>query len=130
MLLGSAGAAMGASALSTATNSAEVQYGSTTVQPVNLGQSAANNSQPPGAAPSAGQSAPDEVLPSSSGVQSDESGGETAAAQAPRQVAAQEQRSELPFTGYAAIPILLIGLLLLGSGLLLRRRNSPQALRP
>jgi hypothetical protein len=44
----------------------------------------------------------------------------TAAAQAPRQISASTA-DELPFTGYAAIPMLFIGLALLGSGLVLRR---------
>lgn len=50
----------------------------------------------------------------------------TAAAQAPRQISASTA-DELPFTGYAAIPMLLIGLALLASGLVLRRgaRRAP-----
>jgi len=45
-------------------------------------------------------------------------------AQAPRQEAAQADEGELPFTGLAAIPVLAGGLVLLGSGLVLRRRTS------
>jgi hypothetical protein len=40
---------------------------------------------------------------------------------------ASNKDGKLPFTGYAAIPLLLIGVALLGTGLVLRRRNnSPQ----
>lgn len=42
------------------------------------------------------------------------------AAQAPRQVQAAND-DQLPFTGYAAIPMLLIGIALLGGGMVLRR---------
>ncbi len=43
-----------------------------------------------------------------------------AAAQAPRQLESGEG-DELPFTGYAAVPTLLIGIGLLAMGLILRR---------
>ena len=41
-----------------------------------------------------------------------------------RQVAAQAETSQLPMTGFAAIPVLLGGLALLAGGLILRRRSS------
>jgi hypothetical protein len=41
-----------------------------------------------------------------------------------RQVAAAAETSQLPFTGFAAIPVLLGGLALLTGGLILRRRTS------
>jgi hypothetical protein len=41
-----------------------------------------------------------------------------------RQVEAGSDGGELPFTGFAAIPILLVGVALLGTGLALRRQQS------
>ena len=41
-----------------------------------------------------------------------------------RQAEAQAETSQLPMTGFAAIPVLLGGLALLGGGLILRRRTT------
>lgn len=130
VLMGSAGVAMGASALSTATNASAVQYGTSETKPLsNLGPSASGPSQ----VANARQSAPGPNQVANAG-QSPSGTNEalnaaarpaTAAAQAPRQLAAS-QAAELPFTGFAAIPVLLIGLILLASGLVLRRRSSSQ----
>jgi len=61
------------------------------------------------------------------------SNGATAPASAPAATVAQptaqrslDNGSSLPFTGYAAIPVLLIGLALLGSGVVLRRRSRAE----
>jgi hypothetical protein len=51
-------------------------------------------------------------------------GGGTAPEQETRQVEAGSDGGELPFTGFAAIPILLVGIALLGTGLVLRRQQQ------
>lgn len=62
---------------------------------------------------------------------SEENGGGTGgggnAVQPSRQVEAGSTGSSLPFTGFAAIPILLGGLVLLSGGLVLRRRAGDQS---
>ena len=52
---------------------------------------------------------------------------EVAQPQEPRQLGAETGGSELPFTGWAAVPVLLIGLALVGAGLTLRRGLSKQS---
>ena len=44
---------------------------------------------------------------------------------APQQVVAASGGDELPFTGFAAIPIVVIGAMLIAAGALLRRRTQP-----
>jgi len=44
---------------------------------------------------------------------------------APQQVVASSGGDELPFTGFAAIPIVVIGAMLIAAGALLRRRTQP-----
>jgi hypothetical protein len=76
----------------------------------------------------------DQVLPaddsgSTGDVKGDSqsSSGEPAAAvQSTRQVAAGANSNELPFTGFAAIPVLLGGIALLSTGLVLRHRTRNQ----
>ena len=48
---------------------------------------------------------------------------QAAPAQAPRQVVAQQSADQLPFTGFAALPILLAGVALLVTGATLRFRT-------
>jgi hypothetical protein len=61
---------------------------------------------------------------------SEESGGggvlpaEESQTQPERQVAAAAETNQLPFTGFAAIPVLIGGLALLTGGLILRRRTN------
>lgn len=124
-LMSSGGAALGVSALSTDLTARAAQYGTTQqTTPQTL------------AAPVAGPEADTAAAGGAGGVSNAPAGGETnaapaggaeqAAAQAPRQLEASE-RSELPFTGYVAIPLLLGGLALLAGGCVLRRgvRSSP-----
>ena len=49
---------------------------------------------------------------------------DTGAAQAPNQVQVASANDELPFTGFAAIPIVILGALLIAAGALLRRRTT------
>jgi hypothetical protein len=55
---------------------------------------------------------------------SENGGGTAPEEQETRQVEAGSDGGELPFTGFAAIPILLVGIALLGTGLVLRRQQS------
>jgi hypothetical protein len=59
---------------------------------------------------------------SQGGVAGEHAAGEVA--EAPQQVVAASGGGELPFTGFAAIPIVVIGVLLIGAGALLRRRTA------
>lgn len=129
-LMSSGGAALGVSALSTDLTASSAQYGgvaadtpttpaaASTATPSDsavLGTQQTSPAGTAGAGDVAGETTDD------SGVAGERTSSEpTAAAQAPRQVAASTA-DELPFTGYAAIPMLLIGLALLASGLVLRR---------
>ena len=66
-----------------------------------------------------------------SGTAPEENGGGTAPNQAAdtqpaRQVEAGANNSQLPFTGFAAIPVLLGGIALLSIGLVLRRRTGDE----
>jgi hypothetical protein len=128
--MSSGGAALGVSALSTDLTASSAQYGAPAGQTV-----AGEASAPTGNAGAGGEVLGTQAqasAPSSNagaGDQSDVAGARasgtpstTAAAQAPRQVSAATA-DELPFTGYAAIPMLFFGLLLLGSGLVLRRSS-------
>jgi hypothetical protein len=54
--------------------------------------------------------------------ESDEPEAQAAPVQDSRQLGAQEGGEELPFTGFAALPVLLMGLALLTAGFVLRRR--------
>ena len=99
VLMTSSGAALGVSALSTAPSASQAQYG-----------------------PGVTVDTPDEEV---LGTAADEQ--PLASAQAPRQLESGDG-AELPFTGYAAVPTLLIGIALLAMGLVLRRnRGRPTA---
>jgi len=122
-LMSSGGAALGVSALSTTTDASQAQYGpvvTTTAAktPESLGPSGntlAGDDTQVTPARSDRRDATHASTPTS-----------TAQAQPARQLEASSD-DKLPFTGYAAIPLLLAGLLLLVSGLVLRRStHGPQ----
>jgi hypothetical protein len=115
-LMSSGGAALGVSALSTTTDASQAQYG-----PVTPTTPASDLSPSANTLANADDT---DVTPARSGVKdaTDESNA-TATAQPARQLEAAGN-DELPFTGYAAIPLLLVGLLLLVAGLVLRRGTS------
>lgn len=137
-LLSSGGAALGVSALTTTDDASLAQYGpakttteETSTVPLSgetLGGSGGRAPTGGGAIPTGSggggaQSASEEGTPSS-GTKGATYNSTPAAAkvQPARQVSAGAD--ELPFTGYAAIPLLLLGLALLVCGLVLRRRTG------
>ncbi len=102
MLMSGGGAALAVSGLSATGSAAVAQYGA---------PGPANGGQHPGAnVIGGGVSTPQPTV------------------QAPRQVAASSAGGGLPFTGYAAIPVLLIGLGLLVAGVMLRSRAPRKGL--
>ena len=117
MVMGTAGIAAAASALSPDFNASAAQYGQAGTTDV-LGSAA-----PPPAAGvrGASDSGPGQVL----GAGAEGENGD----QAPRQLQVAQQKSSLPFTGYATVPLLLIGVFLLACGFALRRRTGPLAAR-
>lgn len=127
-LMSTSGAALGISALSTDLTASSAQYGTPAAPTAGAGDvlagGGAGGPQDDGAG--AGGPQDDGAGAGRGGVAGAQESGGVAGAQAPRQIAAS-QGGELPFTGYAAIPLLLVGLLLLGSGLVLRRgtRGTP-----
>jgi len=134
MLLSTTGAGLAISGLST-TNAVDAQYGP---KPPQTTTTTTTPPAPP--APPATQVLPqlpeeEEVVPESAPTPSTEVApevrSETPAAapaaeqplQPSRQVAAAADEGELPFTGLAAIPILVGGIALLGGGAVLRRKT-------
>jgi hypothetical protein len=117
-LLSSGGVAMGVSGLGASHSASSAQYNVQT--PSNTGQQQG-----------AGGGGGTEVLgahqthkPSTSGSAPATATAPAAVARPGSQQALQNSGSSLPFTGYAAIPVLLIGLALLGSGVMMRRRTT------
>lgn len=142
-LMSSGGAALGVSALSTDLSASAAQYGTPppaaqatppagqAVLGAQTGNSAAAGPQDSSGVLGATAEGTTAAAGPNAGVagESTSSSAPTAIAQPARQVSAS-QADQLPFTGYAAIPMLLIGLALLGAGVVLRRgtRRSPQQL--
>lgn len=136
VLMSGGGAALGVSALTTDLTASSAQYGNQGASAGNnTGTNAGNGANSGNAGTNAGggeNAGANNVLGASDSGPGGKAGGvagereTTAAAQAPRQLSAS-QADQLPFTGYAAIPLLLIGLALLVAGLVLRRstRGAP-----
>lgn len=101
------GAALGVDGLSSTRSASIAQYGTTNTGVTTTGTEQVAPTQTEGT------------------TQPPESGnlGETAKPKPAQQVQAARQvaSNELPFTGYLAIPILLLGIAMLGGGLVLRR---------
>ena len=134
-LVGGEGVAFGVSALSTDLDASSAQYGQVTAQstcpPVSRSAARAARVCP---ASTEGVSTPDQPLPPGSkptvlerlqpvNVAQGAGPAEAVATQAARQLDVSTGE-RLPFTGLSVIPVMLIGLGLLGWGLVLRRRTS------
>ena len=120
MLLSTAGAGLAVSGLSGQNNASIAVYG--------------GNATPTGGGNVLGdQDSGTNVLPEAqTGGGTSPSGtkgkGKGTATQPARQVEAGANTGSLPFTGFAAIPVLLGGIVLLSAGLVLRRRTGERAL--
>jgi hypothetical protein len=116
MVFSTAGAGLAVSGIATSNNNASVaQYGTPTPTPTPTpkgGVLPAEETSTPTPAPT---NAPKCPCPK----------GGTLPAEATRQVAATSS-SQLPFTGFAAIPVMLGGIALLSGGLWLRRRTRAE----
>src|SRR5215213_7206082 len=112
MLLSTAGAGLAVSGLAGQDNASTAQYGTPTPTPTGGGNVLGD------------EDSGNNVLPEES---NSPSGGGGNAVQPARQVeAGATTNSKLPFTGFAAVPVLLGGIALLSVGLVLRRRTGEQ----
>ncbi|MBA3328573.1 MAG: hypothetical protein H0T43_09770 [Solirubrobacterales bacterium] len=134
LLMSGSGAALGVTAISNTNSASEAQYGApAAVAPQAAPGAVAGAQATPGAVlgtqvdGATGDNVADDTAPDNTargGVAGDrDSQSRTAVAQAPRQLESGTG-SELPFTGYASIPLLLLGIALLATGLVLRRRTQ------
>jgi hypothetical protein len=115
MLLSTTGAGLAVSGLSG--NAAEDQYGKVTPQSTPTGGGGVLGDEDTGN----GTSPSENSGPAGGG------GSPTPSVQPTRQVEAGANNNKLPFTGFAAIPVLLGGLVLLSLGLVLRRRTGDES---
>jgi hypothetical protein len=115
MLFSTAGAGLAVSGISSNTNASVAQYGTPTPTPTPEG----------GVLPAEEEGG---VLPAEESNNAPEGGvspAEEESTQPTRQVEATTE-SQLPFTGFAAIPVMLGGIALLTGGLVLRRRTRAE----
>jgi hypothetical protein len=113
MLFSTAGAGLAVSGISSNTNASVAQYGTPTPTPVSTTVAAEEEGG---------------VLPAEESNNAPEGGvapAEEESTQPTRQVEATTE-SQLPFTGFAAIPVMLGGIALLTGGLVLRRRTRAE----
>jgi hypothetical protein len=110
--LSGGGVGLAVSGLVGSDNASTAQYGQSTTpgQGQVLGE---GNSGGPGGGAKAPSGGPGNTAPTTTREQ---------AAQAPRQLS--QPGSTLPFTGWATIPVILIGLVLVAGGLMLRRQTA------
>jgi hypothetical protein len=117
MLLSTTGAGLAVTGLSQY-NASVAQYGAATPAP---------STTPSGGSVLGDEDSGNNALPEdNNGGGTSPSGGGDNAVQPARQVEAGASNSSLPFTGFAAVPILLGGIALLSAGLVLRRRTGEQ----
>jgi hypothetical protein len=142
MLFSTAGAGLAISGVTQSGDNAAVsQYGTPTPTPVctatptgdttptSENGGGTNNASPDACGEGGVLPAEETNAPTSDTAPSAASGGGVSPAeesQPVRQQAAAAQTSQLPFTGFAAIPVLLGGLALLSGGLVLRRRTRSE----
>ena len=113
MLFSTAGAGLAVSGIASNDNASVAQYGTPTPTPTSTPSTNVTPTEEGGVLPASEENAPTgDVSPAE----------ET---QPARQVEASTT-SQLPFTGFAAIPVMLGGLALLSGGLLLRRRTRAE----
>jgi hypothetical protein len=138
LALSGGGAGLAVSGLSSADNSGVAQYGTTPTIPglpcdangdgVVTEDEDQNGPGVPGCLEDSGTlptTDTGEEIPEAEVLDETDSGTDVAAPQPARQVeAGADTPGELPFTGFAAVPILIAGLALLGGGLVLRRRTA------
>ena len=125
-LMTTGGAAVGVSALSTELSAKAAQYGSQVQSAGTLGSGVAGATASGQAGAAGGEAVEGGGTAGAVATGSQDAGDvATATAQAPRQLEASGG-SDLPFTGFAAIPMLLGGIALLATGLVVRRR-TPRA---
>jgi hypothetical protein len=116
MLLSTAGAGLAVSGLAAQNNASTAQYGTPTPTP------------PGGGNVLGDEDSGSNVSPQENSGGGNRPGGSGNAVQPARQVeaGATTNTSGLPFTGFAAVPVLLGGIALLSAGLVLRRRTGEQ----
>jgi hypothetical protein len=117
MLLSTAGAGLAVSGLAGEENASTAQYGRSTPTPTGGGGNVLGD-----------EDSGSNVSPQENSGGGNSPGGSGNAVQPARQVeaGATTNTPSLPFTGFAAVPVLLGGIALLSAGLVLRRRTGEQ----